>query len=147
MKTLRRCCLGLLLAPFLLALPACDRPEDAPPPADLLPKDKMIRLLADLHVLEAQVETSRLNPDSARALFLTQKKALLWSREVSDSSFQRSYRYYGVHGKDLGEIYGAVIDTLNLRKERLGPGPTPPTPAPPAVAAPAPPANAGALAK
>ena len=143
MKTFRRCCLGLLLAPLLLALPACDRPEDAPPPADLLPKEKMVRLLADLHVLEAQVESSRLPPDSARALFLAQQKSLLWNREISDSTFRRSYRYYGIHGKDLSEIYSAIIDTLTQRQGKLAPAPAAPAPAvvPPAAGPPATPAT------
>ena len=144
MKTFRRCCLGLL-APLLLALPACDRPEDADAPPHLLPKDEMVRLLADLHLLEARVENSRLPPDSARALFLAQQKELLWSREITDSTFQRSYRYYGVHGKDLSEIYNAVIDTLTQRQLNLTPPPA--VPAPAAAATPAPPANAGAPAK
>ncbi|MDO7848164.1 DUF4296 domain-containing protein [Hymenobacter sp. M29] len=147
MKIFRRCCLGLVLAPLLLALPACDRPEDAPPPADLLPREKMVRLLADLHVLEAQVESSRLPPDSGRALFLSQKKTLLWSREVTDSTFQRSYRYYGIHGKDLSEIYNSVVDTLSQRQSKLGPIIPPSATAPAAAATPPPPANAGTLAK
>ena len=133
MKSFRRCCLGLLLAPLLLALPACDRPEEPAPPAGLLPKDKMTALLADLHLLEAKVESSRLPIDSARALYLAQQKDLLWKNEVDDSVFHRSYRYYSIHGKDLDEIYGAVIDSLTNREARLDPtghpkdvwGPTP----------------------
>nr|WP_262895468.1 DUF4296 domain-containing protein [Hymenobacter properus] len=104
----------------------------------MVPKEKMIRLLADLHVLEARVESSRLPPDSARALFLAKQKDLFWSREISDSTFQRSYRYYGVHGKDLSEIYSAVVDTLTQRQARFAPQPAAapaPTPAPPANAA------------
>jgi Domain of unknown function (DUF4296) len=120
-KSFRRCCLGLLLAPCLLALPACQRPEEVPKPVDLLPRERIIRVLADLHQLEAQVESSRLSPDSARALFLAQQKNLLWKHEVTDSAFQRSYRYYGIHGKDLNEIYASVIDTLNHREARLNP--------------------------
>ncbi|WP_208173569.1 DUF4296 domain-containing protein [Hymenobacter negativus] len=100
---------------------ACDVPEQPQPPADLLPKEKLIPLLADLHELEARVESSRLAPDSSRALFLAQQKTLLWRREVSDSAFHRSYRYYGIHGKDLHDIYGAVIDTLTARQHRLDP--------------------------
>nr|WP_262895768.1 DUF4296 domain-containing protein [Hymenobacter ruricola] len=107
-----------------------------------MPKEQMIRLLADLHVLEARTENSRLPQDSARALYLEQQKALLWRAEVTDSAFQRSYRYYGVHGKDLGDIYGAVIDTLTLRAQRA---PTPPAGAPPPTVAL--PENASALAK
>ena len=81
----------------------------------------MITLLADLHLLEARVENSRLSPDSARALYLTQKNGLFKQRAVTDSAFQRSYRYYGIHAKDLDDIYGAVIDTLSKREARLSP--------------------------
>ena len=119
--SLRRCCLALLLAPLLLAVPACQRPDETPAPTDLLPKEKLVPLLADLHMLEARVETSRLPVDSARALYLSQQKDVFWKRAVTDSVFQRSYRYYSIHGKDLDEIYAAVIDTLGQREARLDP--------------------------
>ncbi len=134
MKSFRRRCLGLLLAPLLLAGPACQRPEEPPRPADLLPQERLIPLLADLHLLEARVENSHLSPDSARALFASQQKALLWQREVTDSAFHRSYRYYSIHGKDLDDIYGAVIDTLRGREKKLAPvAASPAQPAPPSL--------------
>ncbi len=83
----------------------------------------MVPLLADLHVLETQVENSRLPPDSAKALFREQQHALFWSRQVTDSTFQRSYRYYSIHNKDLNEMYQAVIDTLGLRVNKFAPEP------------------------
>lgn len=110
---------GPLLA-ALLALPACQRPEEVARPADLLSREQLTGVLADVHILEARLEQSRLAPDSARALFLSQQKELLWKRQISDSAFQHSYRYYGSHGKDLDEIYGAVIDTLDNRAYKLG---------------------------
>jgi len=114
----RRAALLLALA---LALPACQRPEDPPQPADLLPKEKMVTVLADLQVLEARLEAARLSPDSARALHQAQLKDLYWKHEVTDSAFQRSFRYYGIHGKDLDDIFGVVIDTLGQREFRLTP--------------------------
>ena len=121
MKSFHRCCLSLLLAPLLLALPACQRPEEPLRPADLLPKERLIPLIADLHLLEARVEGSRLSPDSSRALYLSEQKNILSKRGVTDSAFQRSYRYYGIHGKDLDDIYGAVIDTLTRREAKFKP--------------------------
>ncbi len=103
-----------------LFLAACQRPENINPPADLLPREKLVNLLTEMHLLEARVENARLTPDSARALYLTQQKNLLWQASVSDSIFQRSYRYYSIHGKDLDEIYSAVIDTLGQREFRMG---------------------------
>ncbi len=128
MKTFCRRCLALpgttlLLLALLLVLPACQRPEDVPAPADLMAREKIVPLLADLHVLETQVENSRLPPDSAKVLFREQQKALFRSRQVTDSAFQRSYRYYSIHHKDLNELYQAVIDTLGLRQKKFEPVP------------------------
>ena len=123
----------MLLPPLLLALPACQRPEEPLRPANLLTKEQLVPIIADLHVLEARVEGSRLSPDSSRALYLAEQKAMLRKRGVTDSVFQRSYRYYGIHGKDLDEIYGAVIDTLGRREARFAPAgkPAPATPGQP----------------
>ena len=111
---------GLLLA----VLSGCATPEEVPPPAQLLPKEKMVSLLVQLHILEARVESSRLSPDSARALFQHQKSEILWKNNVSekDSVLQRSYRYYATNHKDMDEIYKAVIDSLEHRETQLDGG-------------------------
>lgn len=101
-------------------------------PADLLPRARLVPLLADLHVLEARLENSRLSLDSSRALFGQEQRRLLRRHQVSDSAFHRSYRYYSVHGKDLDELYAAVLDTLARRRQRLGGKPAPPGPPGPA---------------
>ncbi|WBA43621.1 DUF4296 domain-containing protein [Hymenobacter canadensis] len=113
----------LLVVSVLLSglMAGCQTPEEVLPPQPLLPREQLVSLLADLHTLEARVETAGLNPDSARALYLQQQKALFWRREVTDSLFQQSYRYYASHDKDLDEIYGLVIDTLALRQVKIGP--------------------------
>jgi len=115
----------LLLAGLLLAtLSGCSIPEEVKPPAQLLPKEKLVSLLVQLHLLEARVEASRLSPDSARALFQAQKKELLWKNNVSapDSLLEHSYRYYAVNNKDMDEIYKAVVDSLQLRETQLNGG-------------------------
>ena len=118
MKYLRRL-LPLLALPLLVALPACQRPEEAPRPASLLPKAQMVRLLTTLHLLETQVDASRLSSDSARALFLSQQRLVFARAHTTDSVFQRSYRYYSVHNKDLNEVYAAVIDTLSRMEKKF----------------------------
>lgn len=103
----------------LVLLGSCQQAEELTPPQPLMPREQLVSVLADLHVLEARVEAARISPDSSRALFLQQQKSIMWRREVSDSLFQQSYRYYAAHGKDLDEIYAAVIDTLALRQVRV----------------------------
>ena len=114
---------GLLLA----LLTSCSIPEEVEPPPKLLSKDEMVSLLVQLHLLEARVESSRLSPDSARALFQQQRSELLRKNNVSekDSVLSHSYRYYAVNHKDMDEIYKVVIDSLEHRAARLMPAPTP----------------------
>ena len=108
---------GLLLA----GLAGCARPEEVAPPPQLLSKEKMVSLLVQLHLLEARVESSRLPTDSARALFQTQERNLLWQNNVSetDSVLPRSYRYYAINRKDMEEIYAAVVDSLAKREANM----------------------------
>ncbi|SHI92688.1 protein of unknown function [Hymenobacter daecheongensis DSM 21074] len=114
---------AFLRVPLLLLLTGlltqCQRPEEAQPPQPLLPKEKMVRLLVELHLTESRVEGAALPPDSARALYLRLHNDILWRHDVSDSLFVHSYRYYAAHEKDLDEIYGTVIDSLAFRQLRL----------------------------
>jgi hypothetical protein len=112
---------------LLLALAGCGRPEQVLPPPNLLSKQEMTSLLVQVHLLESQLEASRLAPDSARALFLSQERLLLRRHQIpeTDSAFERSYRYYSTHAKDLDEIYAGVIDTLMAKEKKMGGTPLP----------------------
>lgn len=117
----------MLLGAGLLLATSCDRPELVPAPSNLLSKENVASLLIRFHVLESRVESSRLAPDSARALFQSQQRQILKHYQLAeaDSAFDRSYRYYAIHGKDLDEIYAAVIDSLAAREKKMGGNPTP----------------------
>ncbi len=113
---------------MLLAAAGCARPEQVLPPPNLLPKEEVTSLLVDFHLLESRIESSRLAPDSARALFQVMHRQVLERHKLreSDSVFERSYRYYAVNGKDLDGIYAAVIDSLTARQKKMGGTPPPP---------------------
>ncbi|KAA9327125.1 DUF4296 domain-containing protein [Hymenobacter busanensis] len=108
---------------FLLVLlglfSQCGRPEDPTPPANLLPRDKMVSMLIDVHLLESRVGAANLMQDSATALFDQQLQELYWRQEVSPEVFRASYEYYAIHDKDLEELYKVVIDSLEQREFRL----------------------------
>ncbi|RSK48863.1 DUF4296 domain-containing protein [Hymenobacter rigui] len=120
---------GSWLCALALLVTACQKPEEVPVPAQLIPRDKMVSLLVELHLLEARTDAAILPQDSARALFRQQQKDVYWRYEVTDSAFVQSYRYYAIHDKDLDEIYSTVVDSLSLREARLTtPGSPPPHP-------------------
>ena len=122
-----------LLTPFvlgaglLLAAASCGRPEQVLPPTKLLSKEELTSLLIEFHLLESRIESSRLPPDSARALFNSQHALVLARHHLApaDSTFERSYRYYAMHGKDLDEIYAVIIDSLTARQKKMGGQPQP----------------------
>jgi hypothetical protein len=118
---------SLLLGAGLLLATSCDRPELVPPPSNLLPKEELASILIRFHVLEERIGSSRLAPDSARALFQAQHREILahYKLAETDSAFERSYRYYAMHGKDLDEVYVAVIDSLAARAKKMGGNPIP----------------------
>jgi hypothetical protein len=120
---------GLLLA----LLTGCAMPEEVKPPPQLLSKGELVSLLVQLHLLEARVESSRLSPDSARALFQQQKSEILRKNNVSekDSVLPRSYRFYAVNHKDMDEIYKVVVDSLERRATKLNNSDQPTTKRPP----------------
>lgn len=104
--------LPALLSALLLTASACQKTDEVPAPAQLLPPDKMVSLLVELHTLEARTDAAALTPDSSRALFQQEKKKIYWRHEVSDSVFTQSFRYYAIQGQELNLIYKSVIDSL-----------------------------------
>nr|WP_262898939.1 DUF4296 domain-containing protein [Hymenobacter piscis] len=107
-------------------LSACQKSEEVPVPPRLIASEKMVRLLVELHTLEARADGAGLPLDSARALFRQEQKKLYRQFNVTDSVFTRSYRYYAIHGKDLDAIYSAVVDSLARRETRRRPADAPP---------------------
>ena len=112
--------LPTLLAAFLLTASGCQRADEVPAPAQLLPPDKMVRLLIDLHLLESRTEGAALPPDSSRALFRQEQQKMYRRYNVSDSVFTQSFRYYAVHGQQLNTIYKSVVDSLAAREKGAG---------------------------
>jgi hypothetical protein len=107
----------LPLACFLLA--ACNTGgEQQKPPAGLLPREKMINILIDVHIAEAIVTQRNLPADSARILFQDYKEGILKKMGVDKEAFQKSYQYYMDNVRELDAIYAIVVDSLSLRESR-----------------------------
>ena len=114
------------LGALALGVSACQKSEEVPAPPQLIPAEKMVRLLVELHTLEARTDGSGLPLDSTRALFRQEQKKIYWQFEVTDSAFTQSYRYYATHDKDLDAIYTTVVDSLAQRETQRRPVNAPP---------------------
>ena len=88
-------------------------------PDDVLPKSKMVPLLIDIYIGESRVNNMRLSRDSSMAIFGVYEGELFKQHEVTDSVYRRSMSYYYSHPDQLEDIYAVVLDSLNLREQRL----------------------------
>jgi hypothetical protein len=96
---------------------ACDSGnEQQQPPAGLIPKEKMVSLLIDIHIAESKIMQRNMPGDSAQVLFQDYKAEILKKMKVDKEVFRKSYEYYMVNISDMDAIYAIVVDSLSLRE-------------------------------
>lgn len=106
----------LILVAFV-SFAACNNANK--PPEGILSKEKMVGILLDMHIAEAQVNTLSINRDSSRLIFHHYEQEIYEEHNVADSIYLASYNYYLGQVKDMDEIYSAVVDSLSLRERLL----------------------------
>jgi hypothetical protein len=105
---------------ILLVLVSC---REESPPAYLIDDVAMVRFLADVYTTEAKVTSLVLSRDSAEVLFALAERRLFEKHELNDSLYHLTMEYYLGHPHQLGTLYDGLIDTLNLREQKLLTGP------------------------
>ena len=98
---------------------SCSNPEIEQKPKDLLPKDKMIALMADLQLVEAAKVMHYLNPQHESLEKRDFQLKVYDDHQVQDTLFIQSLNYYATQKEDMMEIYEGVIDALQIRQEEL----------------------------
>lgn len=106
-----RICLCLLL--FLLGCKA-EKKETG-----ILSEQEMVRNLIDITLAEARLNSLPIGRDSANQFFIPFEEKFMKKNNLSDSILMKSYQYYLGHPADLERIYDIVIDSLNLREQKL----------------------------
>jgi len=102
---------------FLLAalMSACTYDKGTEAPDNLVPPDKMISFLVDLHLAEAKMSYGDIrDADSLEIVFRNYERSLFNKYDMQDSAYYRSYEYYLTNMDQLQEIYGAVVDSLSV---------------------------------
>lgn len=99
----------------LLLLLGCQAPEDHKPD-DLIPEDRMVDILTEVHLAESQ--TSRLSlgsTDSSRVAYKHIETKLFQKMKVDTSVYSRSFIFYSSHPKYMERIYQNVVDRLKKK--------------------------------
>ena len=97
-------------------MPQCKQEEK---PEGLLNKEQMVSLMVDVYMAEVKVTSSHLPRDSVLKLFYPYEDTLAAKRGLNDSTLKANYQYYLQRPGELEVILDAVIDTLNLREQRM----------------------------
>jgi hypothetical protein len=103
--------------PFLLVLTFACSPSDKP--AQLLEKTEMVKILTDIHLIEAKI--SQLNmktTDSSRLVFDAWEKQLFAQYKVDTAVYKQSYRYYAAHPEQFDAIYKEVIKQIEASDKK-----------------------------
>ncbi len=96
-------------------LGSCTHQKEAEAPDDLVPPEKMISFLVDLHLAEAKMSYGDVrDPDSLEIVYRNYERYLFDKYAIEDSTYYQSYKYYLSNMDQLHEIYGAVVDSLSV---------------------------------
>jgi hypothetical protein len=88
-------------------------------PDGILSHQEMVKVMTELYINEEKVSRMGLSPDSAVTLFHLMKGKIFESTGVPDSVFKRSLDYYLDRPPETEMIYSILIDSLQLREQRM----------------------------
>lgn len=79
----------------------------------------MIKVLMEIHLLEARIDEVSIVPkDSVQLVYEHYENLLFDSLDISQEQYEISFNYYLSNPKEFEKIYSAVVDSL-LQKEKI----------------------------
>jgi hypothetical protein len=89
------------------------------PPEGILTKPDMVRVLSEVYIMEEKINRLALTRDSSEKVFDRVRDKIALTTGVPDSVLKKSFDYYLDRPKELEQIYAALVDTLQLREQRM----------------------------
>ncbi len=105
----------LFIAFSCLFLVSCVE-ETSKIPEDILPSDKMVKVMIDIQLLEGIFAQKNLPRDSAVFLYSLYEKDLFRKHQIADSTYRKSFDYYSARPLLMDKMYEQVVDSLSLRE-------------------------------
>lgn len=84
----------------------------------MIPRDKMVQILSDIHTMEARIEHSVSYPDTALMVYSKQQDEILKKHNVEQEQFRDTYKYYLNHLAEMDKLYEIIVDTLSVRESK-----------------------------
>jgi hypothetical protein len=88
-------------------------------PEGILTHDQMVAVMSELYVAEQKITALGIKRDSLEQIAAVMKDKVFVKVGIPDSVFRRSMNYYMDHPQELELIYTSLVDSLNLREQRI----------------------------
>ncbi|RAU83472.1 DUF4296 domain-containing protein [Pontibacter arcticus] len=85
----------------------------------MVPQEKMVQILADVHTAEAQIEQRINYPDTAMMAFNAEQAKILKKYGVQQNAFRETYNYYIRNLAEMDKLYEIIVDTLTVRESKM----------------------------
>ena len=111
----------ILIFTVILILSGC-RYNWIEKPKELIPPQKMVDMLVDLHIANAIFLETNYRPGTGIKLKSEDYYySVLHKYNIPDSVFEKSVIYYSNYPKEFEKIYADVLDKINIKKEEVAP--------------------------
>lgn len=107
---------NILFGILILLFSACGKPKK---PEGILSEKQMVQAMTELYLAEEKVNRMSVPYDSAKKMFPRFSDKAFEKAGISDSVFRQSLDYYMADPERLEEIYTTLIDSLNLKAQRI----------------------------
>ena len=102
---------------LVIGLAACSS-EDKP--ENLLDQDKMVNIMTDIHLIEAEINNLHLqHQDSSVFMYQKLKVKMLKKYDTDTASFNASFKYYLLNPDKMKPIYVEVKKKLEEAKKKI----------------------------
>src|SRR6476646_7295037 len=103
--------LSLVLFSILTLLVSCGSKTNSVP-SRIIPKDKMVDVLVDIHLAEAASDNHGLTKPEINLMMASRYDTIFQKHEITFEQFKSSYDYYMNHPDEFSDIYSEVVNKL-----------------------------------
>lgn len=112
--------MGFAVAILVAFLQACQtKPDKVLPPANILSKERMTEILADVHIAEAKSRLGRIPRAAQDSVALAGYYGVLEKHGLSREEYEKSFDWYTYRPEVMQTLYDDVIALVQEREEEF----------------------------
>jgi hypothetical protein len=80
---------------------------------DIIPKNKMIDIMFDVHLIEAKININQMKGENPTNLTIEYYNALFKKYNITKAEYEKSIEYYAENPEKFEDIYIQIINKFN----------------------------------